>query len=133
MQQFNYQQKIAMMRILLDVIHADGKIDAREMFYFNELKKELEVPDDSQKDVEEKNSLLALVQIKLFDDEQKEFFSKLMSNMIVVDEDVNVNEVAIYDVVKEFEGRKKIKFKPVRDLERYVAYEEGDVDDPIEK
>jgi hypothetical protein len=102
MQQFNYQQKIAMMRILLDVIHADGKIDAREMFYFNELKKELEVPDDSQKDVEEKNSLLALVQIKLFDDEQKEFFSKLMSNMIVVDEDVNVNEVAIYDVVKEF-------------------------------
>ena len=102
MQQFNYQQKIAMMRILLDVIHADGKIDARDMFYFNELKKELEVPDDSQKDVEEKNSLLALVQIKLFDDEQKEFFSKLMSNMIVVDEDVNVNEVAIYDVVKEF-------------------------------
>ena len=81
MQQFNYQQKIAMMRILLDVIHADGKIDAREMFYFNELKKELEVPDDSQNDVEEKNSLLALVQIKLFDDEQKEFFSKLMSNM----------------------------------------------------
>lgn len=36
-------------------------------------------------------------------------------------------------VVKEFEGRKKIKFKPVRDLERYIAYEEGDVDDPIEK
>lgn len=35
---FNYQQKVAMMRILLDIIHADGRIDAREMFYFNQLK-----------------------------------------------------------------------------------------------
>ena len=36
-------------------------------------------------------------------------------------------------VVKEFEGRKKIKFKPVRDLERYIAYEEGEVAGPIKK
>ncbi len=104
MNKFNYQQKIAMMRILLDIIHADGRIDVREVFYFNELKNQFELTDEAHKDVNEKNSLLALVQIKCFDEEQKAYFSKLMSNMIMVDEDINVNEIAIYDVVKEFAG-----------------------------
>lgn len=38
------------------------------------------------------------------DDEKKLYFSKLMNKMIIIDEDVNVNEVAIYDVVSEFCG-----------------------------
>ena len=62
---FNYQQKVAMMRILLDIIHADGRIDAREMFYFNQLKEKFEMPEGSHIDVDEKNSLMALAQIKL--------------------------------------------------------------------
>lgn len=107
MKLFSYQQKVAMMRILLDIIHADGRIDAREMFYFNQLKKTFEMPDDSHKDVDEKNSLMALAQIKLFDEEQKDFFADLMGNMIVVDEDINPNEVLIYDVVREFTGMGK--------------------------
>lgn len=99
---FNYQQKVAMMRILLDIIHADGRIDAREMFYFNQLKEKFKLPEESQKDVEEKSSLTALAQIKLFDEEQKNFFADLMGNMIVVDEEIDANEVLIYDVVREF-------------------------------
>ncbi|MGH6668200.1 hypothetical protein R3O55_010515 [Bacteroides hominis] len=102
MEIFTYQQKIAMMRILLDIIHADGRIDAREMFYFGQLKEEFQLSEESHNDVEEKNSLLALVQIKSFDNEQKKFFSELMSNMIVIDEDIDPNEVAIYNIVKDF-------------------------------
>lgn len=40
---FNYQQKVAMMRILLDIIQADGRIDAREIFNFNPLLSRLEI------------------------------------------------------------------------------------------
>ena len=36
--------------------------------------------------------------------EQKEYLAKLMANMIVVDEDINPNEVAIYDVIREYCG-----------------------------
>lgn len=104
---FNYQQKVAIMRILLDIIHADGRIDAREIFYFNKLKEEFEMLEESHKDVEDKNSLMALAQIKMFDKEQKEFLAELMANMIVVDEDINVNEVMIYDIVREFAGINK--------------------------
>lgn len=104
MKDLSYQQKIATMRILLDIIHADGRIDARETFFFNKLKEEFDMKDEDHKVVEEKNSLLALSQIKCFDEEQKEYFAKLMSRMIIVDEDINVNEVNIYNIVCEFCG-----------------------------
>lgn len=104
---FNYQQKVAMMRILLDIIQADGRIDAREMFYFNRLKDKFEMLENSHKDVDDKNSLMALAQVNMFDDEQKDFFADLMANMIVVDEDIDANEVMIYDIVREFAGVKK--------------------------
>ena len=104
---FNYQQKVAMMRILLDIIQADGRIDAREMFYFNRLKDKFEMLENSHKDVDDKNSLMALAQVKMFNDEQKDFFADLMANMIVVDEDIDANEVMIYDIVREFAGIKK--------------------------
>ncbi len=37
MKTFNYQQKVAMMRILLDIINADGRIDAREFADINKI------------------------------------------------------------------------------------------------
>lgn len=50
---------------------------------------------------------MALAQIKMFDEEQKDFFAELMANMIVVDEDIDANEVLIYDIVRDFAGIKK--------------------------
>ena len=52
--------------------------------------------------INEKNSLLALVQINDMSLEQKEYFSALMTRMVIVDGDINVNEVAIYDIVCKF-------------------------------
>ncbi len=104
MKVLTYQQKISIMRILLDIIHADGVVDARETFFFNKLKDEFGLNDKDHINVKNKNSLLALSQIKNLDDEQKEYLAKLMSKMIVVDEDVNVNEVTIYNIVCEFCG-----------------------------
>lgn len=102
MVEYTYQQKIAIMRILLDIIHADGIIDARETYFFNKLREEFGLLEEDHKVVNNKNSLLALTQIKLFDKEQKGYFAQLMAQMIIVDEDINVNEVAIYNVVNEF-------------------------------
>lgn len=102
MEEYSYQQKIAMMRILLDIIHADGYIDARELHFFNELKEIFSLEDADHDVVKETNSLLALLQIREFTDEQKMGFALYMSKMIVVDGDINANEVAIYNVVSEF-------------------------------
>ena len=102
MVEYSYQQKIAMMRILLDIIHADGYIDAREQHFFNELKQLFDLEEADHESVKECNSLLALLQITGFSEEQKMGFALYMSKMIVVDGDINDNEVAIYNVVNEF-------------------------------
>ena len=48
------------------------------------------------------HSAAEIREIKNFTEFQKVFFAKLMNKMIVDDEDVNVNEVAIYDVVTKY-------------------------------
>lgn len=101
---FSYQQKIAMMRVLSDIINADGIVDSRETFYFNQLMHEFNMHQDDRTIVDEKNSLLALAQLDDMDKAQKEYFSKLMTKMVIVDGDVNVNEVTLYDVVAKFCG-----------------------------
>jgi hypothetical protein len=98
----NYNQKIAVMRVLLDIIHADGRIDVRETSFFNKLLDELALPYDTKDEISRKSSLIALLDIKNFTGEQKEYFAALMDKMIKVDEDINVNEVAIYDVVIDY-------------------------------
>ena len=82
MEEYSYQQKIAMLRILLDIIHADGYIDAREKHFFNEIRELLQLEEEDYAIVKETNSLLALLQIKSFNDEQKMGFALYMSIVI---------------------------------------------------
>ena len=98
----NYNQKIAVMRVLLDIIHADSRIDLRETSFFNKLLNELDLPYDTKDEISRKSSLIALHDIKNFTIEQKEYFAALMDKMIKVDEDINVNEVVINDVVIDY-------------------------------
>ena len=99
MDKLNFQQKIAVMRILFDIINADGRIVARETFYFNKIASMLNVSEEERQCVNEANSLLSLLQIKGFDEDQKIEMAKMMGQQIVVDKDINVNEMAIYELV----------------------------------
>ena len=50
-----------MMRILLDIINADGRIDVRETALFNKLVEDFELEEDSRTDVDAKLSILSLI------------------------------------------------------------------------
>lgn len=102
MKNLTYKERIAVMRILMDIVLADNRVDYRENKYFNELIGLLNLDKNAVHDVEKQNSLLALTLIHDFSQEQKEEFAKLMGNMIIVDGDINYNEVKIYNVVNEF-------------------------------
>lgn len=102
MKKFTYAQKVSMMRILMDLVLADGRIDERETAYFDRIAGLLGLDNNARKDVDNKNSLLALTEISDFDQSQKEELSKLMGQMIVVDKDINYNEIRIYNVVNDF-------------------------------
>ncbi len=100
----NYNQKIAVMRVLLDIIYADGRVDSRETSLFCKLMSELDLSEESKEQIQRKSSLVSLLDIKNFSEEQKVYFAELMDKMIKVDEDINVNEVVIYDVVMDYCG-----------------------------
>lgn len=102
METFTHEQKISMMRILMDLVLADGRIDERETLFFDKIAGLLGLEDNVKTEVNAKNSLLALTEISEFSQEQKEALSKLMGQMIVVDEDINYNEIRIYNVVNDF-------------------------------
>ena len=91
-----------MMRILLDLVLADGRIDERETIFFDKIASLLGLDNKARKDVDKKNSLLALTEISEYSQAQKEELSRLMGQMIVVDEDINYNEIRIYNVVNDF-------------------------------
>ena len=99
MENLNFQQKIAIMRILFDIINADGRIDARETFYFNKVAKIIGITEEDRNAINEANSLLCLLELNSFDDNQKQELAQMMGQQIVVDEDINVNEMAIYELV----------------------------------
>ena len=99
MDSFNYRQKIAIMRILFDIINADGRIDARETFYYNKISVILGLNEKDRPIIDEANSLLCLLEINSFDDDQKKQMAEMMGQQIVVDMDINVNEMAIYELV----------------------------------
>lgn len=102
MEKLTYEQRIAAMRILLDIIWADRRLDSREKALFDEIAAQLDLDMSARKAVEEQNSLLALLAVRDMEQEQKEKFAQMMGQMIVVDRDINYDEVRIYNVVCEF-------------------------------
>lgn len=108
MEKLTYEQRIAAMRILLDIIWADRRLDSREKALFDEIAAQLDLDMSARKAVEEQNSLLALLAVRDMEQEQKEKFAQMMGQMIVVDRDINYDEVRIYNVVCEFCEIKRI-------------------------
>lgn len=102
MKELEYNGRIAVMRILLDIVMADNRVDGREKQLFEEIAHVLGLDESAKQDVENLNSLLALSIIHDFTYEQKREFAQMMGQMIVVDKDINYNEVKIYHVVNEF-------------------------------
>ena len=99
---FSENQKLSIMSVLLEIIYGDGKVDYREVSFFNTLSKELGFGDDAIDKKNRKSVLLSLLDIKSFTTEQKKQLAMLMDKTIKIDEDININEVVIYEVVISF-------------------------------
>lgn len=117
MKPFNYQQRVAVLRILQDVIYADGRIDIRETELFEKLKQELCITEQIQEDVQSRSALLALCQVRALDSEQKSYLVELMRSMIVIDEDIDSHEVLVYDLVCNVIGSERLPLRTWLDVQ----------------
>ena len=100
--EYSYIQKMAILRLLLDIIGIDGKIDERESLYFEKVKKELQLSPEDHFKVKEFNTLLSLSVLKEMSDEQKQYYAYFMRNMILIDGIIEPSELIAYEDICSF-------------------------------
>lgn len=109
MEDFAYKEKIAIVKILTEILHADNIVHDSEVTYLNDVVQSFKLDDGYIDDVDQLITLQALSIISYMSVKQKGEVAKMMGKMIVVDEDINYNEVKLYnafckscDIEKDF-------------------------------
>ena len=101
MKELEYDAKIAVMRILNDIVNADNVVKDVEVNYMNEVASTFELADNYLNEVNNLVTLQALSIVRALSADVKEQIAQLMGKMIVIDEDINYNEVKLYNAVCE--------------------------------
>ena len=101
MEELTYNAKIAVVRVLNEILNADNVVHENEVQYMNEVVQNFGLSDEYKKEVDEMMTLQALSTIRELSIEQKEEVAKMMGKMIVIDNDINYNEVKLYNAFCE--------------------------------
>ena len=101
MEELSYKAKIAVIRILNEIMNADKIVHEKEKEYLDEVIKSFNLEDNYEDEVKGLMTLEALSTIRGLSLEQKGDIAKMMGNMIVVDKDINYNEVKLYNAFCE--------------------------------
>jgi uncharacterized tellurite resistance protein B-like protein len=101
MEELSYKAKIAVIRILSEIMNADKIIHEKEKEYLDEVIKSFNLEENYEVEVSGLMTLEALSTIRGLSLEQKEYIAKMMGKMIVIDKDINYNEVKLYNAFCE--------------------------------
>ena len=97
--EYTKDQKMAMSKVLLDIVSIDEHIDVRETLYFETVKEMLQLTTQDHYDILHLNTLKCLSIIKSMAIEQRTDFASMMRNMIIADRFIDPNEaVSFYDI-----------------------------------
>lgn len=97
METLNHNAKIAILRTLQEIMNADGIIHENEVEYMNKAILSFDLDESCKPDVEKLDLPQAIEEIKTLDYDQKMLIAQMMGKMVVIDEDINYNEVIIYN------------------------------------
>lgn len=101
MEQLTYNAKIAVVKVLNEILNADSIVHENEVQYMNEVIRDFGLEGKYKDDVKSLMTLQALATIRELDVELKEMVAKMMGKMIVIDNDINYNEVKLYNAFCE--------------------------------
>ena len=101
MEELTHDAKIAVLRILNDIVNADNIVKDIEVENMNEIARSFELADNYMDEVNNLVTLQALSIVRALSVDLKEKIAQMMGKMIVIDEDINYNEVKLYNTVCE--------------------------------
>lgn len=101
MEELTHDAKIAVLRILNDIVNADNIVKDIEVENMNEIARSFELADNYMDEVNNLVTLQALSIVRALSVDLKEKIAQMMGKMIVIDEDINYNKVKLYNAVCE--------------------------------
>ena len=101
MKELTHNAKIAVLKILNDIVNADNIVKDVEVDYMNEIARSFELADNYMDEVNNLVTLQALAIVRTLSADFKKKIAQMMGKMIVIDEDINYNEVKLYNAVCE--------------------------------
>ncbi len=96
MEEFSYDAKIAVVKVLTEILYADNIVHEKEVNYLNEIIQLFGLNDDYKTDANNLLTLKALSIIRDLSSIQKGEIAKMMGKMIIVDGVIDYNEVKLY-------------------------------------
>ena len=101
MKELTHNAKIAVLKILNDIVNADNIVKDVEVDYMNEIARSFELADNYMDEVNNLITLQALAIVRTLSTDLKQEIAQMMGKMIVIDKDINYNEVKLYNAVCE--------------------------------
>ena len=101
MEELTYNAKIAVLRVLKDILNADNIVHESEVAYMNDVIQSFGLDESHKSDVDNLMTLQALSTIRELSVNQKGEIAQMMGKMIVIDKDINYNEVKLYNAFCE--------------------------------
>lgn len=104
MKELTYKAQNAVIKVLTEILNADNIVREKEVKYLNDVMLSFGLNNENESDVNSITSFQALSIIKELPIEQKCEIAQMMGKMIVVDDDINYNEVILYNTFCESFG-----------------------------
>ena len=101
MKELTHNAKIAVLKILNDIVNADNIVKDVEVDYMNEIARSFELADNYMDEVNNLVTLQALAIVRTLSTDLKEEIAQMMGKMIIINKDINYNEVKLYNAVCE--------------------------------
>ena len=101
MKELTHNAKIAVLKILNDIVNADNIVKDVEVDYMKEIARSFELADNYMVEVNNLVTLQALAIVRTLSTDLKKKIAQMMGKMIVIDKDINYNEVKLYNAVCE--------------------------------
>ena len=100
--EYTNEQKMAISKVLLDILSIDELVDSRETMYFETLKEKLHLTAQDHYEILQLNTLKCLNIIKIMTEEQKVEFVMMMRQMIIADRYIDPSEATSFYNICEF-------------------------------
>ena len=101
MEELKYNEKIAVVKVLTEILNADNIVHESEVAYMNDVIQSFGLDESHKSDVDNLMTLQALSTIRELSVDQKGEIAQMMGKMIVIDKDINYNEVKLYNAFCE--------------------------------